>query len=439
MRVLLIQPPYSDKISLGCARNYSTEARSPLPPLGLLYLAGHLKKNHDVKVLDMPLSKQSIYQLESTISDFEPDLIGVSVLINSWPVVIDILNWVKWVHPEIVTVVGGSNVTQYLTETISHENVDFAIAGLGQFPLMELCNRLDKDKSGAYCSFYPSKIDDFEFLDREATPFNEYFVGFCPENPTTTMISSTGCPFHCAFCDVHNQQIEIRDADHVVDEMEAISRMGIRSILFNDELFTIDPRRVKQICKSLIERKVKVHWSVKSRIDCIQSWILELMREAGCFNIHFGIESGNDFTLDRMKKGFSVSQIRYAVQAVKDVGMSCTGNFMLGYPGESEEDILNTIDFAKSLNLNLSQFSITMDTPNTELFDEAVAFGRRHGDHWREFTRHPERTDLVEMFSSELSREKLFELLDEAHSNTRTLYNIGVEDGSRRSFYHGNV
>jgi anaerobic magnesium-protoporphyrin IX monomethyl ester cyclase len=447
MKVLLIQPPGEMKISIGCKRNYS-EARSPLPPLGLLYLAGHLKKNHDVKVIDMALGQCCLSELIS----FRPDIVGISAVIGLWPTVVDIVNLVKGVNSSIHTVVGGPNATQYPEETLSHKNIDFVITGLGQFPMMELCNQLEKGESGegiencyiqgmqygTYITKYPHKLDEFELPDREATPFNQYQVGFCPENPTTTMVTSMGCPFKCAFCNSHNHYLEIRSAKRVVDEIEAIQKMGIKSILFEDELFTLISQRVKLICESLIERKIKVHWSVKSRVDFVQPWMLELMKEAGCFNVHFGIESGNESTLKRMKKGYNVDQIRYAVQIIKHAGLTCTSNFMLAYPGESEEDILNTISFAKSLNLDIAQFSITLDLPKTELFDEAIASGRRHGDPWSEFTRHPERTDLVEIFSSELPQEKLFEYLDEAHRETRTLYDR-IEDGSGRLFYHGNV
>jgi len=453
MKVLLIQPPNDKAIPLGCKRDYSEEARSPLPPLGLLYLVGHLKKNHDVKVLDMALPNGYFEKMLSTIDIFKPDIIGVPTLIGLWPTVIKILNLVKDEYPFIRTVVGGPNATQYPEETLTCKNIDFLITGLGQSPLMELCNQLEKGQSGKgiencyvqwekydnYNTIYSHKLDELEFPDREATPFNQYYVGFCPENPTTTMITSMGCPFKCAFCDVHNEHLEIRSVEKVVDEIEVIQKMGIKSILFEDELFTLIPSRVKKICEGLIERKIGVHWSIKSRIDCVQPKILELMKKAGCFNVHFGIESGNNTTLLKMKKGYNTYQVEHVVKTVKDVGLSCTGNFMLGYPGEDEKDIRNTIAFAKFLNLDLSQFSITMDIPNTELFDEAVLSGRRSGDPWSEFTKNPERTDLVEMFSSELPSEKLLELLDEAHSKTRTLYNIGVEDVSRCLSYHGNV
>lgn len=442
MKVLLIQPPCIREIPIGYKRNYSEKARSPLPPLGLLYLAGHLKKHHDVKVLDMTLSGQDICELPSIINDFQPDLVGVPAVIGLWPTVIDIFNLIKEVDSSIYTVVGGPNATQYPEETLSFKSIDFLIVGLGQLPIMKLCNQLEKGQPGegiencyvqgkshhgGYCTVYSEEhaLDKFELPDRAAVPFSQYYVGLCPDNPTTTMVTSMGCPFKCAFCDCHNQRIQMRTAEKIMDEIEIIQKMGIKSILFQDELFTLKPQRVKQICENLIERKTMLHWSVKSRIDCIQPWMPELMKKAGCFNIHFGIESGNNSTLARMKKGYNTNQIQQAVQLVKAAGLACTGNFMLAYPGEDEKDIRNTIAFANVLNLDLVQFSITLDIPKTELFDEAVISGRRHGNPWSEFVKNPARIDLVEMFSSELfPPEKLFDFLDEAHQSTKTLYNV---------------
>ena len=145
------------------------------------------------------------------------------------------------------------------------------------------------------------------------------------------------------------------------------------------------------------------------------------MKQAGCFNIHFGIESGNNQTLARMRKGYTTKQVRETVARVKDSGLSCSGNFMLAYPGE--RGVLHTIAFAHELQLHLTQFSITLDLPNTMLFTEAIQAGRRQGNPWSEFVKYPERTELVEMFASEkFTPEQLFQFLDDAYSSTRTLF-----------------
>jgi len=217
--------------------------------------------------------------------------------------------------------------------------------------------------------------------------------------------------------------MRLRLPENVVREMEQVQQLNIRSIMFQDDLFTISSKRVEKLCNLIIERGLDLHWSVKSRIDCIEPLLLKLMKEAGCFNIHFGIESGNDKTLVRMNKGITTEQIRAVVQDTKDAGLSVTGNFMLGYPGENKEDVENTIAFAEELQLNISQFSITMDAPGTELYAEAISVGRRTSDVYQDFILNPETTDITDLFSSNLlDKETLLELMQQAYSRTRTLY-----------------
>jgi radical SAM superfamily enzyme YgiQ (UPF0313 family) len=205
--------------------------------------------------------------------------------------------------------------------------------------------------------------------------------------------------------------------------MEQIQALGIRSVLFQDDLFTLQPARAASICEGIIQRKIKLHWTIKARIDTIRPGMPEMMKEAGCFNIHFGIESGNDETLHLMNKGFTTKQVRDVVQQVKNAGLSCTGNFMLAYPHETEKEIRHTIEFAQELALNVVQFSITLDVPGTKLFEEAVKAGRRFGNPWSEFVKHPEKTDLIELFSSPyFSRQELFNFIDDAYASVRTLF-----------------
>ena len=444
MKLLLINPSNEGEIPLGTPRNYSQEARSHLPPLGLLYLAGYLKARHDVKVVDMMVSGQDRDDVSGILQTFEPDLVGISAIISLWPSVLDIIRIIKQYNSAIPIVLGGPNATQYPVESLSHSEIDYLIVGYGQEPLMLLCNQIERGETGKgidncyaqnvpYTSYQKSfpieyDLDAFPRPDRSAIPFEFYHVDFCPENPSTTMISSTGCPFRCAFCNCNHQIVHIRSADHVVAEMQAIQAMGIRSILFQDEIFTMKPKRVRVICEQLIEKRIQVHWSIKSRIDCIKPWMPELMKKAGCFNIHFGIESGTDTTLARMNKGFTVEQVRQTVSVVKDAGLSCTGNFMLAYPGENANDIRQTITFAKELELDLAQFSITLDLPKTPMFDEAIKAGRRDGDPWSAFVKNPERVDLIEMFASDrFSPETLFEFLNEAYSSMQTLFDYKAQ------------
>lgn len=127
MKVLLIQPSSNQEIPFGYKRNYSHQARSPLPPLGLLYLAGHLKNKHEVKVLDITVMDQELTALPSVIKSFGPDLVGVTAAIGLWPTVVEIFNLVKKVNPSIYIVIGGPNATQYPEETLNLNLAQFSI------------------------------------------------------------------------------------------------------------------------------------------------------------------------------------------------------------------------------------------------------------------------------------------------------------------------
>jgi anaerobic magnesium-protoporphyrin IX monomethyl ester cyclase len=444
MKILLIQPPKDQEAMTGLyPRGYAEKARSALPPLGLLSLAAFLKRRHEVHVLDMILLGHTEADLSDLLNTVKPDIVGVTAIIGLWLSALRIFRKVKSCHPSIRTVVGGPNATYYPLETLSHKEIDFLIVGNGEKPLMDLCDHLEAQKSGegiencylqnssysridcVYSADYA--LDNFPFPDRTLVPYERYVVPFCPENPATTMITSVGCPFKCAFCTKARPPLQLRSMGLIVDEMVEIQRLGIRSILFQDELFTLTAKRVKTVCEDLIKRNVQLHWTIKARVDTIQPWMLELMKKAGCFNIHFGIESGNDVTLKRMEKGYCREQIKQTVEMVKKAGLSCSGNFMLAYPGETEDDILQSIEFARELNLNVSQFSLTIDSPGSKLFDEAVRVGRRSNDHWSEFVRDPDGSKQpLELFSASdrFSQSELHSFLEKAFASTRTLFDV---------------
>ena len=431
MRVLLLQPPKEKEIPLGVTAAYASGARSSLPPLGLLSLASFLKSRHDVRVADLSAEDRRAVELREDLEAFHPRLVGVGSVITLWRDVLDVAREVKAFDPSIKVVIGGANATRYPSESLRHRDIDFVVCGSGQQPLMDLCDSLEGGGEGAGipgCLTAKSAgevpaapvplhpVDDYPPPDRLALPPALYRVPFAPENPATSMMSGVGCPFRCAFCDCRLlAPVSLRKPAAVVDEMSAVEEIGIRTVLFQDEVFTLRRSRVLEICRGIIARGLNLHWMVKSRVDAVDAGMLDAMREAGCFRVHFGIESGSDATLERMGKGFTVEKARESVRAVKDAGMECTGNFMLGYPGEDEEAARRTIAFAGSLDLDYRQFFLTVDTPGTDLFREAVAAGRRREDPFRLFTADPWRNTLDDLLSSDrIPRDRLLRLLEEA-------------------------
>jgi len=446
MKILLIQPPnQTESMTELYPEGYAKKARSIMPPLGLLYLASYLKTKHEVIVQDMILNNQGITDIGKMLNEIKPDVVGITSIIGLWPSVLKLLKEIKKIDSSITTIVGGPNATYFPEETLSHKEIDYMIIGNGQLPLMQLCDKLQKKEKGyeivncfiqgnEYSNFTvvyndENNLNNFPLPDRTFTPYMKYTVPFCPENPSTTMITSMGCPHRCEFCTTLRPPLMLLSTEKIVEEMEEIYNLGIKSILFQDELFTINKKRVNDICEQIISRNIKLHWSMKSRIDSIHPEMPELMKKAGCFNIHFGIESGNDKTLLRMKKGYTQEKIKQTIDLVKQAGLSVSGNFMLAYPGETREDILQTIEFAKNLDLNVSQFSLTIDSPGSGLFEDAIRCGRRTHNYLSEYIRHPDPDNSglpTSLFSAsdKFSQEELHYFLELAYASTKTLFDV---------------
>lgn len=212
MKVLLIQPPnQQESITELYPKDYASKARSVFPPLGLLSLASYLKKRHDVLVIDIILTCQTISDLPEILKDIKPDMVGVTAIIGLWSSALNIFKIITKLNPSIHTVAGGPTTTFFTEETFCHKEIDYVIVGNGQKPLMKLCDMLEKGKTGEeiencfvqgtsyskYDVMYSKQygLDKFPFPDRTFTPYMRYTVPFCPENPATTMITSMGCTY----------------------------------------------------------------------------------------------------------------------------------------------------------------------------------------------------------------------------------------------------
>jgi radical SAM superfamily enzyme YgiQ (UPF0313 family) len=201
--------------------------------------------------------------------------------------------------------------------------------------------------------------------------------------PQATMITSRGCPYRCAFCDrsVFGNRYRSRTAQNVVDEMELlITKYGAKEIRFWDDTFNVDQRRVTAICEEILERKLDVTWTCLGRVNHMNETILEAMAKAGCWQVDYGIESGNQEILNGITKGQSLDLVRKVISITKRTGIGVRGFFMLGLPGETEATMRDTISFAKSLDLTSAVFHITTPFPGTELFKIAAESGELRSD-----------------------------------------------------------
>ena len=195
-------------------------------------------------------------------------------------------------------------------------------------------------------------------------------------------MSSRGCPFECEFCSnlVFGQSYRERSAENVVDEIEEALALGYERVSFADDVFTLNARRVLAICAEIRRRGLRFAWECLGRVDAFDHATARAMKDAGCFRVFFGIESGNDTILKMMKKQITTAQARSAVEAAHLAGLEVGAFFILCYPGETDDTVLDTLRFAASLPLDYAGLTMPYPLPGTALLERV---GDRVTRPWR--------------------------------------------------------
>jgi len=188
---------------------------------------------------------------------------------------------------------------------------------------------------------------------------------------TTSVITSRGCPFACDFCSraVFGREFRTRSAVNTVDEMESVRALGYERIFFSDDCFTLDKKRLLSICDEIVSSRLDAGWECLSRVDTVDQQTALSMKKAGCVRVFFGLESGNDAVLALMNKQTTTREAGRAVLTMKAAGIQVGAFFIVGYPGETDKTVLDTLRFASSLPLDYLSFSVPYPIPGTPLYD----------------------------------------------------------------------
>ncbi len=217
-------------------------------------------------------------------------------------------------------------------------------------------------------------------LDRQRMPMIR--------GPFTFIVTSRGCPAGCKFCIKHvsyQTSVRIRSPRLILEELERLAGLGVHHVHMYADLFTVNRQQVVELCRLIIESGLKVKWTCNSRVDYVDEEMLQLMGQAGCWYISWGIESANEQILKRTRKGYRKEQAIQALTWARRAGINNWGYFIIGLPGETEETIRETIAYAKSLPLDIALFHIAAPYPGTPFFFEVVENGWfRPGTHWEE-------------------------------------------------------
>jgi len=383
VRVLLIAPPYALE-------------EHPTPPLSLSYLAANLL-SHDIEVeiLDLLTSKPSAYKVQRKLEQYQPQVVGITSVTMNFPAAARILKVCKEYDPRITTIIGGPHASFATEDTLRRAPwIDAVAIGEADLTIVELVSTLGNDgdlrqvpgiafvrndnivKTGQRP--FVQRLDDLPLPARHLLPLSRYQA----LGASCSVVSSRGCPFGCIFCSaprMFGRKVRFRDPHKVVDEIELIHHnLGFDRVNIVDDTFTLNHKHTQALCREMIRRNLSVEWNAYSRVDTLNRDILELMREAGCTFLVFGIESGNQEILDTIRKGITVEKVRSGIQLTSTVGISSFASFVLGLPGETAETAHQSLALARELFEGYGVqygFHFLSPLPGTELFEESDKFG----------------------------------------------------------------
>lgn len=398
MRIVLFYPrgkPY-DPGGPGAA-----DLAAVLPPLGLASIAAVLRSaGHEVAILDGARLRGVPNQVwAERIAAAEPDFVGFSANTPAFLDAYDVCRGVKEAYPEARTVFGGVH-TSWGRESLlrDFEAIDYLVAGEGEYAFRRLAAGEDPRsipglyyRDGSSVLFGPIQ-DKASLCTMDDLPFPAYDLidGFPREyrlplfsygsHPGAHIISSRGCVYQCSYCDrsVFQRSFRWNSPEYTFELVKLLHRdYGVRHVYFYDDLFTLNRKRVATLCGLLEKARLDIRFNCIVRIGHIDKELIGLLRSGGCWMVNVGIESGDQRILDDHKEGLRVEDIRRDVQQLHEAGLYVKGLFMMGFPGETEESIRKTIDFAVSLPLkdaNVTAFTPYPGAPVSQYIDQAGEF-----------------------------------------------------------------
>ncbi|MBE0480219.1 MAG: cobalamin B12-binding domain-containing protein [Dehalococcoidia bacterium] len=373
MKTLLINPPYAF-------------SEFPIIPMGLLYLGAVLERNgYEVEVLDLLVSRYSRDKIKRKLEQYQPDIVGTTCVTMNYPIASDTLKYCKSLNPDITAVIGGPHVTFAPVETLNESAwIDIVVRGEGELTMLDIVSGKDRAAidgiayraEGVHLTRERCLIEN---LDELPLPARHLFptARYLALDAHLSLITGRGCPFNCVFCvgsKMGGRRARFRNPKLVVDEIEQSLKLGFKEVNFEDDLFTLNHRHLHGICDEIVSRGLKFNWSVFARVDTVNPQVLEKLREAGCTWLCYGIESGNQQILDRVKKKITLERVRESVKMAKDAGVSVLASFIIGLPGETRQTLAETMEFARELDTYYG-FHVLAPFPGTEVREKADEFG----------------------------------------------------------------
>ncbi|MGN7611523.1 B12-binding domain-containing radical SAM protein [Magnetococcales bacterium HHB-1] len=395
MKKLLLTYPNQRWFKTDIATNHK------LSPITLCLLAAVVKDMVQVQIIDAQFYDLSQEDFQDKIRQYQPDYVGISVLTSEYGATLDIAaKLVKAVNPDIVVIAGGVHVTTTGAAILDNPNIDYGCHGEGEWLLKELLLYLEERGERPATGLIYRENQEIIVQERRLVadmtqlPWPDYsLVNFddyvntdsrygpnrLPELPGMHVFAARGCPFDCSFCQVDHiagKKIRCRDPMDIADELEFLQKKhNLRSIVFDDDNFFSHKRTAKTLMREMIQRNLNLKWMAQGfALFSMDDEMLDLMVKSGCVGINVAVESGNKRVLKEIihKPIKDLKKIPERIQQVKDHGVFVIANFVIGFPGESWQEIRETILFAETCHADYVKLFFAVPLKGTKLFDMAI-------------------------------------------------------------------
>ena len=383
--VLPHQPDLSERWNTNTLRPLA-----PLPPLGVLSLGAVLEREGwEVAVFDNAVEQWPRQRLLAAVLDFKPNVVGLSMTSVGAPEALALAP--LFAAEGIPVVAGGPHPSVLPREVAEAPGVVAAVVGEAEETIDPLAGALadgrpvpdlpgvhTRDGGDGICS-PPWELDSLPNPARHLVEIERYSrdAPHVSGGPVDSLASTRGCPFRCTFCSNPGawgrdyRRHRGRSAERVADEMEHLaSRYGSRGFFFREDNFTANRKHVLELCDEFEKRGFSFPWKCEAHVSTVNEAVLARMVDRGLKSIWFGVESGSDRMLKRLRKGFTAAKARELLLAAKRLGLRTASGFLLGLPGQTEEDIAASVRLAEETEMDDVWFQVYVGYPGSDLYDE---------------------------------------------------------------------
>jgi len=355
------------------------------PPLGLMYIAGSLERE-EISVSINDLAGRKVEEWGNLIDD--ADIYGMTIFSSSFNVSRDISKFIKARNKDAIIVAGGPHPTSLPDQTIDTGDFDYVIQREGEEAFPKLIRSLSAGNSSDKI-ITAEQIKDINLLPRPARHLVDIssYTREVEGEQATSIITSRGCPYTCSFCckDIHGRKVRFREAEDIIDEVRGIQETyGVNSFVFYDDIFTLNRKRLEVLCEEFKNMDLTFRCNGRSGANTFEDYVK--LREAGCKEIAFGIESGSQEILERVNKGTTVEMNTKTITEAKRAGLLTKAYLIVGYPGETQETIDETKKFMEITDPDKFTLFQFVPLPGSDVWKNPDKYGVTEvNNDWDEF------------------------------------------------------